>query len=391
MPAVSLSDEWNASFERIPEFPNLRNVSMCFDRHVDRWTNVDRRDRVFDDIYSRQAEMNSLMDMFLRCNAGVQELGLRCFTEFDNDAVYRLMEEPSEKDTKREQMLSGLKSLRMGIVHEQHHPERGYDLKGGSNQLFWERYPSRWLLPATNTLRHLTLYSNLVVGWFPKLELRNIHFPHLESLALGQFMFSHDWQFNWILSHSGTLKHLYLDRCSILYQIGHANSRWLDPEGYPVVGRGYPRWGHSRLMDETGFDETLKFINYETRWHDVFTRFSASLTHITMFRFGSSSGWNFETHNRYWGHVGMPIQPWEQESEISNLVFDQMYLLYNDWSYEYMTRWSDDDGLKRWERFWCNSMQDPPECFDKDRAALQALLRKLGLPCITRNDSETES
>jgi len=57
------------------------------------------------------------------------------------------------------------------------------------------------------------------MGFFPKLDLRTIHFPQLRTLALGNYTFTHDWQLEWITSHALTLQNLYLDDCPILYQM----------------------------------------------------------------------------------------------------------------------------------------------------------------------------
>ena len=86
-------------------------------------------------------------------------------------------------------------------------------------------------------------------------------------------MFSNDWQFDCILFHSDTLKGLYLDHCSIMYQIWHANSAGLDPAVYPVYDEHILYWGWSRDSIEQNINKIPKLMDYKTRWHDVFTRF----------------------------------------------------------------------------------------------------------------------
>jgi hypothetical protein len=75
---------------------------------------------------------------------------------------------------------------------------------------FFAELPDTWLRPATPALKYLSLYSDSYVGFYPKLDLSGIHFPHLESLALGGYLFVQDSDLDWILSHGSTLRHLYL-------------------------------------------------------------------------------------------------------------------------------------------------------------------------------------
>lgn len=79
--------------------------------------------------------------------------------------------------------------------------------------------PSIWLSPSMATLEHLALYNNLPFGIYPRLDLSTIHFPRLQSLALGNYTYRHDIQISWILSHGPTLRELYLDNCKILYAL----------------------------------------------------------------------------------------------------------------------------------------------------------------------------
>ena len=44
----------------------------------------------------------------------------------------------------------------------------------------------------TVKLAHLALYMDEYSGYAPKLDLREIHFPNLQSLEFGNYVFSHD-------------------------------------------------------------------------------------------------------------------------------------------------------------------------------------------------------
>lgn len=84
---------------------------------------------------------------------------------------------------------------------------------------FFSTLPSFWLRPMISNLEHLTLYSNVYFGFYPKLDLHGVHFPRLKTLSFGKYTFAHDSQLEWILSHGDTLKELYLDNCPILFEV----------------------------------------------------------------------------------------------------------------------------------------------------------------------------
>lgn len=97
---------------------------------------------------------------------------------------------------------------------------------------FFENLPSTWLgPPIASNLRELSLYCPEYFGWAPKLDLRKITsgsahasaFPNLRVLALGRYVFSHEWQVEWIASLGkengrGGLEELYLDACPIMWR-----------------------------------------------------------------------------------------------------------------------------------------------------------------------------
>lgn len=241
----------------------------------------------------------------------------------------------------------------------------------------WAAFPSFWLSPASN-LRHLTIYSDIPVGWFPKVDLRSVHFTQLETLSLGHFVFSHDHQIDWILGHASTLQELYLDQCSILYQHGFGKRRneCVDGEGYPAT---------KPPVYSLDYDKASLYLgSYATRWCDVFSLFSTSLHRLRTFRFGTSSQWDFDTENRYDdAGPGMPVMPWEGERDLEQQLFEKRYLVWDDWSNEYVSCWRDgsaeqdcllatlgDDDARRFEEY--------PTCTSEDERQLRELLKKLG-------------
>jgi hypothetical protein len=254
-------------------------------------------------------------------------------------------------------------------------------LQLGDSRECFAHFPSTWLFPATQ-LRHLTLYSDLPFGYFPKLELRGLHLPHLQTLALSQYVISHDWQVDWILSHRATLRELYLDHCSILFQIGHSDPTWLDEEGYPKHNKDcqsvYP--GKYPHLNNEDIYNKVRLISYRTRWHNIFDRFAQSLPHLRVFRFGSSEQWNFDMENRFDdASPGLPIMPWESEVYIKNEIFEARYLHYNDWDEKYGVKWGagEYDEITFEDTRWTGGMEEPPACKEEDEKALRALLSKM--------------
>jgi hypothetical protein len=247
----------------------------------------------------------------------------------------------------------------------------------------WAEFPSFWLAPAVN-LRHLTLYSDVPFGWFPKLDLRSVHFAQLETLALGQVIFANDSLFEWITKHSGTLKELYLDHCSILYQHGatYRKHEWLDEEGYPITD---PEPLYSSLYTYAR-EKVISFGSYAKRWHEVFSHFSNTLEQLHTFRFGSSAQWKFNVDNRYDdGSPGMPIMPWDSERDLQNDIFPERYLVWNDFEDEYITEWkkSSDGDVSHpttWDEEDYKRFESYPDCTDEDKDALRDFLVKIGMP-----------
>ncbi|KAL1592368.1 hypothetical protein SLS60_011447 [Paraconiothyrium brasiliense] len=169
------------------------------------------------------------------------------------------------------------------------------------------------------------------IEWFPKVDFRGVLFAQLETLALGQIMFSDDHHFKWIIDHATTLQEIYFDHCSVLYQSGASQELddWLDDEGYPKIGRQGEHWGHGYSeLPEDDAEKVLIFESYAFRWLEAFTLFSASLPRLRIFRFGTSSQWKFDQPNRRDdGEPGHPIMPWEGERDIKNELFRERYLI----------------------------------------------------------------
>lgn len=110
-----------------------------------------------------------------------------------------------------------------------------------------------------------------VLGLRTQADLRGLHFPHLHALILGAYLFSHDWQLEWLASHAATLKHLDLDGCAILVVARRLAA--LDTDGYsrPIVDSPTRR---------------LTTRVYDRQWSGYFSKMATSLTNLLVFKTG---------------------------------------------------------------------------------------------------------
>lgn len=135
---------------------------------------------------------------------------------------------------------------------------------------FYTTLPDTWLLPAAQTLKTLYLSADLRWGWYPKVDFRHIHFPHLQSLTLEAFTFTSDWQLEWFLSHGGSLRRLKLAECSILGFVDNSSS-FLDSDGYVVSTNNVTNV------------EVRRQYRFAGRWCHYFKAFAASLPLLQLF------------------------------------------------------------------------------------------------------------
>ncbi|KLU85108.1 hypothetical protein MAPG_04140 [Magnaporthiopsis poae ATCC 64411] len=130
-----------------------------------------------------------------------------------------------------------LKSLKLLITHWEKEIEPELRLELPDLYEVYENLPLTWLKPAVaQKLTTLSLYDRHYFGWCPKLDLRLINpdggLPNLRVLALGHYVFSHDWQVDWVAG-LGSLQELYLDDCPILWRAIVRPP--LDDENYPTA------------------------------------------------------------------------------------------------------------------------------------------------------------
>lgn len=119
--------------------------------------------------------------------------------------------------------------------------------------------PQFWLSPSCENLTTFVLYQDVHFGFLPKLDLRGIHFRKLRTLSLGRYVFSHEWQLDWLAGHASTLENLYLDECTIQYY-RILDKEAADSEGYPLYGKLSGYLPQSYLIDYKCFFNDMTYV-----------------------------------------------------------------------------------------------------------------------------------
>ena len=182
--------------------------------------------------------------------------------------------------------LRDLRRLEIGITTLGHNTFLAPNIQTYAGAMgFYARLPQVFLAPASQNLRVLHLSADAPWGWYPKIDLRGIHFPFLESLTLSRFTFTHDWQMYWLSHHADTLKRLSLINCAILC---HATStKYLDNEGYPQ-GSEFTTW-----------DSTIRsYYYYKKRWSKYFQGLARFLPRLQSFSLVTPDLMTRDTHRR---------------------------------------------------------------------------------------------
>ncbi|KAI1340076.1 hypothetical protein F5Y15DRAFT_415498 [Xylariaceae sp. FL0016] len=174
---------------------------------------------------------------------------------------------------------------------------------------FFESLKDTWLTPeVAKRLEVLSLFCDDLWGWCPMMDLREINsdagpnsgFPRLKVLALGNYVFSHEWQMDWFSrlglqnGYSG-LQKLYLDYCPIMF--GFMNFGPVDERpgtaGYPLkeVAIGNLQ-GYS-----AGVSRSLRM-----RWHHVLDHWKENMRGLRTLRIGQGA-WEGELSQIAWDGI----------------------------------------------------------------------------------------
>ncbi|KAF8643244.1 hypothetical protein AX16_009133 [Volvariella volvacea WC 439] len=172
-----------------------------------------------------------------------------------------------------------------------------------------------YLLPSMLSLTELRLSSALPYGYLPKLDLRGIFFPHLRHLSLRNFTFTHQWQFEWIYQHAGTIEDLVLVASPIVRRVVIGGP--LDEDGYPL----------DPARCKAG-EEECRF-SFETRWYEVFDHIREHFHRLVEFGFDQR---NMED---------------EEGEEEDGSLYAGVYATF-DRKEEEMWNWRPSDSLRDW-------------------------------------------
>ncbi|KAE8423046.1 hypothetical protein BDV36DRAFT_309317 [Aspergillus pseudocaelatus] len=281
-------------FDRLKDFPRLQSVVLRFHQECD-------EDDKYDAPQSsefRFAVMARMMAVLKSLPRPLHELGLR--------DIYNVNVTNKETVANLQNVLGSLRSLRLNIANVNRGLSGSSDYHRNPPQNFHSELPLFWLKPTMSNLEHLTLYSSLYFGFYPVCDLRDIRFPRLKTLSLGNHTFIHDSQLEWILSHGSTLTELYMDDCVIIWaaSIYHRCGPTLLPrEEFHM---------HPDLPDQL-------YTTYDKRWVDYFRAFEKGLPNLRQFHFG---------HSPYWGEED--TTPFEHECEIRIGFHEECYLVFCD-------------------------------------------------------------
>lgn len=164
-----------------------------------------------------------------------------------------------------------LKQLHLNVATEYDSWRPEYAIKArGLHDGFTHHIPKFWLKPLSQQLTHLSLYCPDLWGIWPFVDLREIPtFPYLKSLCLGNFMFAHDWQVDWIVSHGSSLQNLYFDDCKIVVTLN------LNAEQIRANFPGMETPVHRRVP--------TALVHVDLRWHVLLDRLRRGLPNLRQF------------------------------------------------------------------------------------------------------------
>ncbi|KAL3452975.1 hypothetical protein BJX65DRAFT_319526 [Aspergillus insuetus] len=342
--------DFQDAIRSLEHFPNARSATLRFDRNcfaadgLALWPcpeTSEYREEVLESFFSWLAALKTPIEE-------VSIWNLQCIS-IPNRALATMLGT----------VLSTVKSLRLQIVTEWDHAAPESSLHSYALHASFASFPTTWLKPSSSC-QHLTLSCDRQYGFIPYLNLTDVHFPRLQHLVLNKFTFAIDSHLTWITSHAATLTSLYLNDCSILYDIGINDTDLpniplsqceMEQRAYPETNPEFPD-----LMEDA------YFYSYPKRWHHFFDTFRTSLPRLRDFQMGLGSDEGDAVPTK-------TSLPFEREREIRmGLVADRYLAFYFD---DYVL---EDEILEDKASY----MRLPPGCDEEDRVALRALLRETG-------------
>ncbi|KXS95489.1 hypothetical protein AC578_8804 [Pseudocercospora eumusae] len=339
-------------------FQELQHVSLTFSEHV-HGDSLDFASSARESMEFRDRVISYLLRSFTDPQA------LKKFHQLSLRNLQDALHPSIKKGSKFKQLLSRIDSLALQIATETHEAAPELEIEMDErHEIFNTTLKKHFLVPIAPNLRELKLFTttglNTHVYWgeYPQCDLRNLHFPKLEVLGLGNFSFAYDWQLNWIHSHAKTLRTLVFDDCPIV-----------------IAGKTSEDMEHSHQVRDPQADEEENFWTYDARWHTYFVRIRNELPHLTHF------GMNCEIRGRDLGDEYDAFGIYEVGVELSV----HRYRVFNggglwDAATPYTTVSKDvgADGKKpEFELGWDEDEDEGvefPDCWNEDQEALKELL-----------------
>ncbi|KAL6886086.1 hypothetical protein GGI43DRAFT_418473 [Trichoderma evansii] len=188
--------------------------------------------------------------------------------------------------------------------------------------------PNTWLMPSlAKNLTVLSLYCRDYWGWIPRMDFRCVNpgsgqgsgFPNLRVLALGNYVFTHEWQVDWIASLGlqngrGGLEELYLDDSPILYKarmvqpMNSGESKVTNVMTGEVIAISDDLYPLPEVVMGGTYDPDI--IQFPLRWDHVLGRWRDLMKGLRVFRMG---------HGAWWSHTGfdrtIKSDEWIQSSD----------------------------------------------------------------------------
>ncbi|KAL3480563.1 hypothetical protein BJX99DRAFT_220424 [Aspergillus californicus] len=345
---------WKA-VNRLDQLPRLQSVVIRFHHECegdDDWGNAEQSSQF------RAAVLRKTLSVLASLPRPLHELGIQ--------DLQNIMPDDEAFRANLNKVLGAIKSLRLNIANQLNEGNGENNVEYDAVHKFFNNdLASFWLKPAMANVEHLTIYSSMYWGFFPKCDLRDVHFPRLKTLSLGNFAFIDDSQLQWILSHGETLEELYLDDCPILHEVAVDNAHrergtLLDNTSF----QAHPGFEHESEPSTTQYHYCKLHASYSARWADYFRAFAEKLPRLRHIRVGS--------HPEWWCDE---TTPFEKETGIK-IGFKESYMVYCD-GYgpsQYMASMIHDDTFDG-----CDDRKgEEIRASEEDKAALRELMEKLG-------------
>ncbi|OJD33440.1 f-box domain protein [Diplodia corticola] len=308
---AELEEDCLDAFKAFRKFPNLTGVTLRFSKHAtsgNSWQGFGHWPQWTEWPETYEFRQPILKNFFKTlAHPSASKIKDVCIDNMQNMNDGKFMK--SETALK---VLSRLTALRLYIATEDHEGAPESNLEMEELHVFMAELRPLWLEPSASNLTTLVLYQDFYFGYSPKLDLRGLHIPNLRTLALGNYVFTHDWQLEWLASHSSSLENLYLDDCIVVFYAKHYDCD-TDSDGYPIIqpsratGRG-PRTREYRFIDQS--------------WSRILDHFRTHLSSLRHFRIGTSTRWRGRYDDRHYFH------PAEYE-DLSIGLYNDRYMMFD--------------------------------------------------------------